>query len=204
MTINRRYKLSFTTGSLYLSESIDIVGCYCEIKDWSEVQKLVITNNLLHQRTLSSSQKIYKEIESRISLLTQEQIQLLLTGNIQDKKNMLWLSICKKYEFIKDFAIDVIFTKFTSLEYELSYDDYSIFFNQKADWCVELEELSESTTKKLRQVLFRMLREADIIDGSRIIQTTFFSKKCIDVIKDDSQSWFQIFPINPLSGVQND
>ncbi|MCF6248048.1 MAG: DUF1819 family protein [Desulfobacula sp.] len=38
-------------------------------------------------------------------------------------------------------------------------EDYTVFFDTKAEWHEELERLKDSIKKKLKQVLFRIPRE---------------------------------------------
>ncbi|WP_419632366.1 BrxA family protein [Thiolapillus sp.] len=52
---------------------------------------------------------------------------------------------------------------------EISADDFDVFFNAKMEIYPELEKITDSTRKKQRQVLFRIMREAQIIDSNDTI-----------------------------------
>jgi hypothetical protein len=84
-------------------------------------------------------------------------------GSRQEQNQILWLAVCKHYRIIYEFAIEVIREKFLRLDVILSYLDYDVFFNSKAEWRQGLDQLTGTTKKKLRQVLFRILHEAEII-----------------------------------------
>ncbi len=193
-----KYNLSFTSGSLHLNESVMVAGMYFELKDWGKVKNTVIEKNLLKHRTSSSGKRVYREIQSRLMLLTEKQLLLLTEGSFDDKKQMLWLAICKKHRFIKEFTAEVILQKFYAMDYNISYDDYAIFYNRKADWHSELDAISDSTRKKLREVLFKMIREVEIIDNNGGIKPIYLSKYSFDVIKEDSVEWLEIFPVSGL------
>ena len=90
---------------------------------------------------------------------------------------MLWVAVCKRYSFIRDFAIEVIREKFLLMDYALTEEDYTIFFNTKAEWHEELEKLKSSTKKKLKQVLFRILREAEITSKMNIIRPSILTRR---------------------------
>ena len=157
------YILSFTGVSLALSESIKIAEVYLQLRDWDAVEKKVKSENLIQARTKSSTQRVYPELWPRLSLLSTEQLELLVDGNNQEQKQLLWYAICQRYAFIREFATEVIYEKFLSLDYELTDFDYDAFFNRKVDWHEELYEISDSTKRKLKTVIFRMLREAELI-----------------------------------------
>ena len=53
----------------------------------------------------------------------------------------------------------------------LSYEDFDSFVRGKALWHSELAELKESTLRKLRSNVFRMLNEAGLLsDGGHLLQ----------------------------------
>ena len=154
------YKLSFTAASLYLSESIKIAHTYLETKDWDRTKEVVKKENILQSRTQSSSVRLYRELAQRLQTLSQDQVELFAEGTIQEQKLLLWFAICKRYAFIREFAVEVLHEKYLVLDYELMELDYDSFFNRKADWHPELDEITDKTRNKLKQVLFRMLKEA--------------------------------------------
>jgi hypothetical protein len=78
---------------------------------------------------------------------------------LHEQKQLLWLAVCKRYAYIREFSVEVLNEKYLRLDYELTEFDYDVFFSRKADWHIELDKLTDSTRKKLKQVLFRMLRE---------------------------------------------
>ena len=133
------------------------------------MKEKVKSENLLQARTQSSVQRIFRELAPRLQHLTEEQLALLVEGNHQEQKQLLWFAICKRYAYIREFAIEVIHEKYLSLDYELTEFDYEAFFNRKADWHAELDRLKETTRKKIKEVLFRMLREAELISEDRMI-----------------------------------
>jgi len=64
----------------------------------------------------------------------------------------------------------------------LSHEDFDSFFNRKSEWHSELDEVRPATRKKLRQVLFKMLREADLLTANNMINAAMLSPRLIDVI----------------------
>ena len=46
-----------------------------------------------------------------------------MEGTIQEQKQILWFAICKRYAFIREFAIEVLHEKYLRLDYELTEFD---------------------------------------------------------------------------------
>ena len=192
-----KYKLSFTAASLSISESIKIAEVYLGCKDWDETAQIVKEQNLLQSRTNSRTIRTLRELTQRLKKLSDEQLELLVEGDLQEQKYLLWYAICKTYSFIQEFAVEVLFEKFMSLNLELTELDYEAFFNRKADWHEELETITVTTKTKLKTVIFRMLRESGLItDDNRIIQA-LPSQKLIEALKPDAPMSYQIFPLQP-------
>jgi len=189
------YILSFTSAGLSFSESIVIAETYLELGDWEATKEKVKSENLIRPRTRSSTHRVYQELAPRLRELTSEQLELLVEGTIQEQKQLLWLAICKRYAYIREFAVEVIHEKYLRMDYEVTDFDYDAFFNRKADWHEELDGLADSTRKKIKTVIFRMLREADILDQGHFILPAILTRRMIEVLAPDAPLGYQIFPI---------
>ncbi len=86
--------------------------------------------------------------------------------------------------------------KFIRLDLGLSYDAFDVFFNNKAEWHPEVQGLAESTRKKLREVLFKMMREANLLTPDKQILPALPTPRAIDAIAADSPSYLLAFPIS--------
>lgn len=131
--------------------------------------------------------------------MNKQELEFLLDSNSQDQAYLLWLAICRRYQFIGDFAIEVIRERFISLKTDLNYIDFDSFFNQKSEWHVELENIKPSTRYKLRQVLFKILREADLLTEKNLINVATLSPNLIEIIcRNDKQEilYFPLFESN--------
>jgi hypothetical protein len=189
--------MSFTSGALLFRESLTVAQRFDELQDWDFVREAVIAGNLLRMRTQNASKRIFREVASRLKELTAAELDLLLTGSRQEQQHLLWLAICKRYRFIYDFAVEVIREKFLRLDFELTYDDYDVFFNNKAEWHPEVAGVAESTRKKLRQVVFKMLREVNFLSPEGQILPALPTTREIAVITADAPEHLAVFPILP-------
>jgi hypothetical protein len=190
-----KYKLSFTAASLSISESIKIAEVYLGCKDWEKTKNQVTENNLLQSRTNSRTVRVLRELIQRLKLLSDEQLTLLVEGDLQEQKYLLWFAVCKTYDFIREFATEVLREKFLDLHLEILELDYDAFFNHKADWNEDLDLITKSTKDKLRNVVFLMLRETGLISKNNMIIPATLSNRLIDVLHTDAPMSYEIFPI---------
>jgi len=198
------YKLSFTSASLFIADSIKIASIYLESNDWDAVKSQIEDHNILQYETMSSGVRISRELRQRLQMLTKEQLELLVDGSHTEQRQLLWLAVCKCYAFIQEFAVEVLREKFLTMDLNLSTFDYDAFFNRKADWHEELDQLTDSTRDKLKQVLFRMLREAELISDKGAILPAILSKRLVEVLQTDAPMGFHIYPMSSehLTNVQ--
>ncbi len=63
------------------------------------------------------------------------------------------------------------------------------------EWHEELEKVTATTRKKLRQVLFRMLREAEILSSDNAIIPATLSPRLINVICSHANQDLHLFPV---------
>jgi hypothetical protein len=192
---NDHYNMSFTTGGLFLRESIEVAEMYLQDPDWETVRERALEENVLQFRKISSAKRSLQEVLKRLWHLEEEELEFLVNTTPKNQKQLLWIAICKTYRFIRDFAVEVIRDKFLKLDMEIGYSDFDIFYFNKAEQDPHLEELTELTRKKCRTVLFQIMREVEIITVNGLIIPTMFSYQLIDVIKDYDSEYLYAFPI---------
>jgi hypothetical protein len=189
-----KYNMAFTTGGLFHQESVKIAALFFETGDWKKARDEVMEKNILQVRTMSSAKRIYREICSRLRTLHPSELELLINGSNQEQAYLLWLAVCRHYRFIRDFAIEVIRERFLSLRRDLNKEDYDSFFNTKAHWHLELEKITPATHKKLRQVLFKILREADLLAADNTINTAMLGPRMVSIVARHAHQDFSVFP----------
>lgn len=188
-----KYQMSFTTGGIFLRESVPAVELYLLHRDWNKVRELLLSGNLIQARTISSAQRVTREICQRLALLTLEQLQLLVSGTTQERQELLWVAVCKRYSFIKDFMTEVVRENFLRLNMLLHPSDYDMFFHDKEEWHEELGRLSQTTRTKLRQVLYKMMHEAEILTKDGIIIPAMLTTRLAKVLVADNPGWLRVF-----------
>lgn len=192
------YSMSFTTGGLFLHDAITFARMYQTGRDWEAVKKQVLADNILQTRTLKSAHRIAYEIIKRLRHLSDRELEILCDGDIQEQKHILWLAVCREYRFIAAFASEVMRERLISLQNDLRPEEFDFFLNRKAEWHEEIETLSQTTRAKLRQVLFKMLREAEFLNANFTINPVMLSPKLIEAIPAEHQNELAVFPVFEL------
>ena len=196
MSQEAKYLMSFTTGGLFYSESLLILELYTG--DWSDVLTQALERNTLQTRVVSTAKRVLREIIGRLSELNSEELALLEEGTASEQKYLLWLAICRRYLFIHEFAVEVVRERYLTLKHDLPKEEFEIFYNTKEEWHEELEKLAESTRNKLRTVLYRMLREAEIIDDNYIILPAMLTEELIAAIAKYDAKDLAIYPVSDI------
>jgi len=193
--VEEPYLLSFTGANLSLSKSLSLARAFKKYGSWEAVEERLLPENILQMRTNSAAVRVHQEIVPRLQTLTVKQMDLLIEGSYLEQKHMLWLAVCNRYQYIRDFAVEVIREKYLRMDFQVTELDYTSFFNRKADWHEELEEITESTQNKIRQVLFRMLKEAEILSEDNVIIETILNRQEKLAMMEDAPISFKIFPL---------
>lgn len=189
-----RYALSFTSGTLLTREAGIAAPLYLETRDWQEVRSRLAEDNLLQARTASSGRRLARETVQRLAVLADPELELLVGASPSERGLLLWVAACRRYAFIGEFAEEVVRERYLLLIPYAGYAEFDRFVSGKALWHPELAELKESTSKKLRATVFRMLTEADLlVDGQ--IQQAVPSERVRDALDAHHPSDVRFLPV---------
>ena len=191
-----RYRLSFTAGALLVSEISIACERILETGSVEDARRDLEKNRAFAGRTARAVQRLTQEVVDRAAELTTAERHLAHTGSTEDRQNLAWLAVTRRYEILAAFARDVVQEKFLSLDLTLSTDDFDRFWIAQSQWHPEVESTAVSTRLKLRQNLYKMLREADYIAPDGTIQSAYLSPALIDAVRPTTPHDLEIFPIH--------
>ena len=101
-----RYALSFTACSVRRPECVALARSYCESGEWKAVRTAIEKDDILMIRSESSRKRIGQELTKRLKNLSdKEVVQLAECGDSQEQTALVWIAICRTYEFIRDFLV---------------------------------------------------------------------------------------------------
>lgn len=186
--MNNEYVFSYTAATLMLHETDEVIKEYLKNRDWDKVKDLVVKENIMQKQSISSRKRVFVEIKRRIESLTSEQLEYVSEASSSDIRNIVFLTVLKTYRFIFEFMTEVISKKVLMFDYKILNSDYEAFFESKKYAVQQLENITKATEYKLKQVLFRILEEAMIIDNTKnknIQKPHLGSEVCGLIIKDN-------------------
>lgn len=189
-----RYALSFTTGGLLTREAAILAPVYAKLRDWAKVRDVAVEENLLQTRTHSTGVRRVRETVNRLSVLSDRELEILADVTTTERGHLMWAAACRRYELIGEFAEEVLRERFLTLAGTMSYEDYDTFYRAKAMWHDELDDVTDLSYKKLRQVLFKMMVEAGLVTKQGAIEPVLLSARVTDCLTERSPSDIRFFP----------
>ena len=109
----------------------------------------------------------------------------------------MWAAACRRYEFIGDFAQDVLTERFSQYQ-PLGFPAFDSFARYKAVmWHGEIDELAPSTLARLRSNLFAMMRDAGLLTAGGVILPAVLFGPAADALTQAGDLKF--FPLRPAA-----
>jgi hypothetical protein len=189
-----RYALSFTSGALLMREALIAAPMYLREHDWAKVRQLIDDDNLLQARTIATGRRLAREISQRLSVLSDDELELVIDATTSERGHLLWAAACRRYRLIGEFAEEVVRERFLLLTPTLDHDDFDGFMRSKALWHEEVADLKDSTLRKLRSTVFHMLAEAGLLAQDGRIQRAVLSTRVSGLLSVRTPSDVRFFP----------
>ena len=188
------YLMSFGTGGLFVNESVAVARLHAPSESWDATAATAQQSGAFPVRKESSARRSIREIVNRLKRLSDDELTLLIKGERSEQTAILWLATCRTYRFIAEFATEVLNERFFLLRTDLTYDDFDSFLATKEEWSPKLAGLSRSTKGKLRAVLFRLMREAEILSPDGRILGAMLSPRVLTVLHAGNSNELRFFP----------
>ncbi len=149
-----------------------------------EVIKRIVEGNLFQYPTEKSIVSISKVCIVRLHALNDNRlIEAVAIQPISIAKQICLYAMMKQYRLIRDFMITVIGEKYRIQELSFGKKDINIFFMQIQEQDDLVASWSESTIKKIRQIIIKVLAENGYLDN---IKSEKLNLVCLDPILEDA------------------
>ena len=135
------------------------------LKD-DEVIDRIVEDNLFQYPTEKSIRQMARTCVSRLSGLGDESlVEAVASQPSETAKQVCMYAMMKQYRLVWDFMITVIGEKYRMQDFSFSQMDINVFFMQLQEQDDYVAGWSETTLKKIRQVLIRVLAENEYLDN---------------------------------------
>lgn len=197
MATPQKYRMSFSVGGLLVKESIALVEASRAGETWPEARERLVAEGISSFPKLASQTRVLREVFDRIGHLTDaERTYLLEDADRLEQQALIWLAICRTYRFVREFAVEVVAERYNSWRFDLGLEVFDRFLAEKAESDQGLAKLSPSTCAKVRQVLFRIMRESGLLSDDGKIQPIWLSVRMKVLIEETNPEDLLIFPGN--------
>jgi len=171
----RIYNGEIVAGSLLVKESREVAELLLRGLNEKEFYKEVLISNVLQKRSPASAKRQAKLIRNRLLPLHQDFWNIIQDGSHEQSTQALLAASIVHSRLLGDFIKQVIQLQIKTFQKQVSYREWDNFFEECKHREPAAAQWAESTTKKIRQVIFRILAEAKIIDSTRSMYLIPFS-----------------------------
>lgn len=136
--------------------------------DEDEITKRICDENLFQYPTEKTIKSMARTCIERLNALQDKDLVNAIANQVSDTaKQICMYAMMKHYRLVWDFMITVIGEKYRIQDFSFGQKDINVFFMQlqEQDECVA--GWSESTIKKIRQVLIKILVENEYLDTAK-------------------------------------
>lgn len=131
-----------------------------------EVINRIVDDNLFQYPTEKTVRKMAKTCVSRLKAMSDEKlVEAIASQPSETAKQICLYAMMKQYRLVWDFMITVIGEKYRMQNFSFSQMDVNVFFMQLQEQDDYVAGWSETTVKKIRQILIRVLAENEYLDN---------------------------------------
>lgn len=215
-----RYRLSFTVGGLLAEQVRTVAGlmvgdaavaaavdtlpsadrdddAFAPAELLESVRRYAVAENVLQIRTHAAGVRIVNEVIKRLSALTMGELRCIADADMlqSDRRALMWVAMCRYYALVGEFAQEVLREHFLIGTPTITHDDYDHFMLGKAMWHPEIDDLSTSTSAKLRSNVFKAMAEAGLVNrADDTIIPSLLSREVTGILMRRPES-FGFFPM---------
>lgn len=172
---SRNYNGEIVAGSLLVKESRHVAALLLSGADEKTFHQAIVVDNVLQKRSPASAKRMLKLIRKRLEGMSSELWLMVRDGNQELATQALLCAAIKHSHLLGDFLNSTIRSHKRTFKKQLTLHDWSSFFEECQHLDPEVGDWVESTLKKIRQVVFRILAEAKVIDSTKLMTLLPFS-----------------------------
>jgi hypothetical protein len=161
------YNAEISAGSLLLRESREIAKLLLEQADDAVWRKALVVDNVLQKKSPSSARRMASLIRNRLEATDEEHWRLVLDNDREVALQALLAAALQHSRLLDDFLTKVVKEHYHTFKRQLAVGDWSVFIAECENRDSTAASWSDSTKKKLGQVVIRILAEAGYLESSR-------------------------------------
>lgn len=160
------YRLGLTAEPFLYNESKTLAILVEKGESKEEIKKKVLEDNIFQHKKIESSKRSFLPVWSRVEILNKDLLNLFINSDTNTSKLILLYAIMKTDRLVFEFINEVYKDKILLMQEVITNNDFDFFYEQKAMQSSILLKASDSTKAKLKQVVFKIMLDAGIIEKS--------------------------------------
>ena len=164
------YHAQIAAGSLLIKESREIARLLLENLEEEGWHRALVVDNVLQKKSPASARRMARLIRNRLEPLSLELWHLVLDPDREIATQALLAASIKHCRLLRDFLDQVVREHFRTFKRNLTQGDWRTFLAECAARDPAVGTWTESTQKKLGQVIFRILAEAGYLESTRTMK----------------------------------
>ncbi|WP_043600971.1 DUF1819 family protein [Solidesulfovibrio magneticus] len=170
-----RFNGEIVAGSLMVNESRKIADLLLQGLDEKAFYAALLMDNVLQKRSPATTRRQSKLIRNRLLPLHEDFWIMIRDGSHEQAVQTLLAAAIMHSRILGDFIRNVVNLQLKTFQSQVTYREWDAYFEECKQIDPTVVEWSDSTIKKIRQVVFRILAEAKIIDSTRNLKIIHFS-----------------------------
>ena len=164
------YDSDINAGSLMVRESRVVAGLLLDMVTKEQWEEAVCVENMLQKRSLAFAKKNAMAIRKRLEKLEPEFLEALRDGDNELATQVAFCGVLARNLLLVEFIETVLRDAYKSRAEKLETFMWTDFLVERAHRDSAIGDLKESTTKKMGQVVFRMLAEVGYLKSTRKLE----------------------------------
>ena len=162
------YNAAITREQFLFYEMRTTAKMVCEGLEREEIIDRIVKENLFQYPTEKSVRKMAQACLRRLEALDDETLtEAIATQPSEVAKQVCLYAMMKQYRLVWDFMITVIGSKYQLMDTSFGKIDLNTFFMRLQEQDDDVASWSDSTIKKLKQVLLKILVDNEYVDSTK-------------------------------------
>lgn len=159
-----KYSASLTSDAFLYFELKQVLKLKKDGIADKDLRKIILEKNVFEYKSAKGGSRVISTVIKRANVLDDTLREMVLTDPINTGKIINLYTIMKTSRIFYEFMDEVIREKLEKNIGFIEKKDINIFFTEKAEQNEIVENWSETTVAKLKQVIFKILFEVGIIE----------------------------------------
>lgn len=190
LSTEKKYDANFTAGGLLYFEIMALKDVILDVENLKNRLKIEQSeNHYLKIATVASRKRIIREIERRLERTTTLFWSEFYLWSEPEKKLSLLFVCLKTYPILLDLHFEVTVKKY-KVGSSLRAEDIALFMEKTSANNADVDSWTESTKNKINHQYRKSLREAGLIQASKLQKPTKISNDFWQYFIDEGEAWF--------------